>query len=98
MVLNGIELKDLLRPCVYVWRRSNGQYLYIGVTSMGVARFSSHTFIRKDCILTDDVFEFYYIPDDNRLELEELESYMIIKNNPLYNVSLGQRKFSGVAG
>lgn len=80
------ELKDLQKPCVYVWYRQL-RCLYVGQSKNGILRvFSNHHVIGVlDLVQDDDTFKFFFptIKADDTLLF--WESRLIQQLNPKYN-------------
>lgn len=83
--IDGAELGRILTYCVYAWRRGNG-YLYVGVSSNGLARPFNHSVIgvREEVRDTDTIDVWFF---KTWRTAEKREAAMIRKHQPTYNVA-----------
>lgn len=77
------NLQDVLMPCIY-FLFDKGKIVYVGQTQSGLKRVLSHTDKKKF-----DTIKLIRCSVD---ELDELETYYIIKYQPFYNNQLTNTK------
>jgi hypothetical protein len=97
--LNGSDIRELRRPCVYVWVRGD-EILYVGKGSNGIERplSATHHRLREDAIEETDRLLFYPVARGSELVIERT---LIEKLKPRLNktaamsvVSEGMRAFA----
>lgn len=81
-ILTGGEVRNLLSRCVYAWQREE-EWLYVGQTTNGVARFGNHHAITRDRLLDSDRIVLWHVATEPEALL--LEAELIDRYSPLYN-------------
>lgn len=101
MTSNGTDIRDLLpniplSPGVYLMKDSAGEIIYIGKASALKKRVSSY-FVKsgldtKTRVLVSFIADIEYIVTDSEVEALILESSLVRKHKPKYNVRLKDDK------
>lgn len=78
------DISRMRRPCVYAWRR-DGEWLYVGTTGAGVARFlgQHHVIgVRDPLQARDEIVVWFSRTASDR---NKLEASLIAEHQPKYN-------------
>jgi len=85
--VSGAAVLQYKQPVVYCWRREM-EYLYVGCSTTGIARFlcRNHDSIdTHEKLLPTDCIDFWYFPDVSRRDLQAIEAAFIAYLKPKYN-------------
>ncbi len=82
MTVQGIEYKKHRSQLVYGWRRLD-EYLYIGMSNVGISRVYAHNVIDvREKFLITDCIDIWYCDNARELECKLIETF-----NPIYNIA-----------